>query len=396
MRDKVLGAAKQLERSLRQATGAPPRVTLVPPAADGSLGDQAMLDAASAGLARRGAAVSILNPYDHSPFPTVRTPVGGFRIGHPRPLARLANRLRRLRAEALGVIGADVIDGVYGADLLRLRLIGEAIALGDRAAVLGCSFSETPAPAVVERMRLMPELVILARDPVSQERLGRALGRDVPLVADLAFLMEPEARAEGARALCDWARRRRTEGLFVLIVNASAHTFPKMPFDAVAAYVGLLRAWLTADPARAALLVPHDVRPAPIGDVEAMTAIHDALSPEFGDRVALLRPPFDAWDVKALAAEADAALTGRMHLAIAALGTGAPPLCLVYQGKFEGLMRHFDLDGLLIDPAAFGDPASARAALDGMVARAPDLRRRIEARLPQVRALSKRNFDALL
>ena len=39
----------------------------------------------------------------------------------------------------------------------------------------------------------------------------------------------------------------------------------------------------------------------------------------------------------------DLVLTGRMHLAIAALGMGTPPLCVAYMDKFEGLFHLFDI-----------------------------------------------------
>jgi len=40
-----------------------------------------------------------------------------------------------------------------------------------------------------------------------------------------------------------------------------------------------------------------------------------------------------------------------MHLSIAALGAGTPILGVTYQGKFEGLIKHFSLpDGVLSSP----------------------------------------------
>ena len=97
---------------------------------------------------------------------------------------------------------------------------------------------------------------------------------------------------------------------------------------------------------------------------------------DFDDRVEVLSPPFSAWDVKGLCAHLDGVLTGRMHLAIAALGTGTPPLSVAYRGKFEGLMRHIGLDGGLIAPEAFLDCSHTVTVLEAFTRDLPNRRAR--------------------
>jgi polysaccharide pyruvyl transferase WcaK-like protein len=104
--------------------------------------------------------------------------------------------------------------------------------------------------------------------------------------------------------------------------------------------------------------------------------------------------PADRPDViKRLTRQLDLVFTGRMHLAIAALGSTTPTLSIAYQDKFEGLYQHVDLSSEHI--------LSPRQCLGGELltkirqacAQRHDNRERIRERLPQVMALAKRNLD---
>ena len=57
--------------------------------------------------------------------------------------------------------------------------------------------------------------------------------------------------------------------------------------------------------------------------------------------------------MKGLVGLVDFAVTGRMHLAIAALGMEVPVVALAYQGKFDGMMQRFDLGQMVFDPHTF-------------------------------------------
>jgi polysaccharide pyruvyl transferase WcaK-like protein len=86
-------------------------------------------------------------------------------------------------------------------------------------------------------------------------------------------------------------------------------------------------------------------------------------------------------------------VTGRMHLAIGSLGAGVPVMCIVYQGKFEGLMSHFDLPSdALISVAELADISSATAKIVSFIDRTDALKEQVSARLPSVLEHSRRNF----
>ena len=177
-------------------------------------------------------------------------------------------------------------------------------------------------------------------------------------------------------------------------MNLSGHTLRDVADHGIAAVAGLVGRWLEADPRRAVLLMPHDRRPGMTGDMQVLTDLHQALAGRFAERMHMLPDTLDAWELKALAGLVDLVLTGRMHLAIAALGIGTPALCIVYQGKFEGLMTHFGLNGLTVTP---GEVIAERCdgQLAAMTDRRTDLSARIQARLPAILDLSRRNLDGM-
>lgn len=303
----------------------------------------------------------------------------------------------RLFADAnlLVAVGADVIDGHYGIGLPGKWLadLRFAQALGIPNGAINFSFSEQAAPEICNLIGTMPGTKFVSRDPVSRGRFEKATGHDAAVSADLAFLLVPEITSVNGKAAHEWAAGQKARGRTVLAVNASGHTLEKMAGDGIAAYGAICRAWLEADPARAIILVPHDYRPAPVGDVEALSKIADSLG-DFGERVHFLRPYFAAWEVKAICEHVDLALTGRMHFAIAALGMGAPALNISYVGKFEGLMQHCELqsEDLVIEPAAVLDVRRMTERLETLSSKAARLRPRILARVPAIQSLSRQNF----
>lgn len=364
---------------------------LISPTGPGSLGDQAMLEAASSWLLdNRGGRAFVIPDSPPLRSATEIWAAGGL------PGQALISLKAVTRADTLLYIGADVLDGVYGAgsSLKRLRLLSLNRRLGGQVRVLGCSWSETPAPEVAEFLRKAPWLDVLARDPISQGRMSRAIGREVRLVADLAFLMKPEARAEGARKAIDWIRGKKAGGATVLGVNLSGHTIRKLPDRSTAPVAETLSRWLEDDPDRVIVLLPHDVRPGYAGDLKVLAELRDRLSERHADRIYDPEGNLDAWDLKAMAGEVDLVMTGRMHLAIASLGMGTPPLCTVYQGKFEGLMQHFSLSGLTVSPEDLLTPALGER-LGAVTREAADYSARIKAALPGVQKLSRSNFDGI-
>jgi polysaccharide pyruvyl transferase WcaK-like protein len=304
-----------------------------------------------------------------------------------------------IRSSAMVVIGADVVDGVYGSTL-PLLWVGKLIRgreAGNRVGLVNFSFSPNADAAVCQKIRSAGKLTFTPRDPVSFERFVAATGQTATLSADLAFLLTPELRSPNALQADGWLSARKAAGDTILFVNLSGHTLSRMPGDGTEAMEEVLRRWLQASVARSIFLVPHDFRPAPTGDIEALERLRKSLVVEFPDRVAMIHPPFAAWDVKALCGRADLAISGRMHLSIACLGMGVPVISVVYVGKFEGLMKHIGLanEDLLVatDDALEADRLLSKIERVGL--ERSRLSNLIQSNLSTVRALSARNFDWL-
>lgn len=391
MRNSLIGAALRILRLFWKIDTN--RVVILPSANAGSLGDQAMIDSISRTLIEDlNRRVTVIGK--RSKAVKVRPEIGFAYTDAPGLGGKWATLKAIFSAKSLLFIGADVIDGGYGGDCRRLILLDIAARAGMQTAAINFSIAETIRPAALARIKALPPLPMHARDPVSLERFEAQTGRPAIQVADVAFLLKPEARAENAIAAIDWCRGQRAAGRKILAVNAGGTTLNKMKGDGLGALGACLEGWLADDPHRAILLLPHDYKPQPVGDVEPLREIRDRLAPRFADRIHMVDFPFDTWDVKAMAAELDFALLARMHFGIACLGQGVPPLCVAYQGKFEGLMHHVGLDpaAMMLSYDEAVDAAALRARLDAFEADLPRMKAEIAARLPGIRDLSRKNF----
>lgn len=366
-------------------------IGVLTPTSSGSLGDQAMIDAIAGHLIGNMGRQVLIGPNVFRTRAEARGPAG---TGKVQIMAALAGMV--LRSKHVGLIGADVLDGVYGhaSVLKRLRILRLAHLCGAQTRVFGCSWSQNPSTKVIAALRQAPWLRLLARDPVSQARMQSQLGREVPLVADLAFLLKPAITTPAGQHVRSRLEAWRSAGKTILGVNLSGHSLRGLPEQGVGAFSDLIAGWLDRKPDRMVLLLPHDSRKGLVGDMMVLGLLHDRLKERFQDRLHFAPDTLNAWEVKALTGSLDLVLTGRMHLAIAALGMGTPVLCTVYQGKFEGLMAHFGIDGLTMSPddvlrADIGERVEA------LMSRRAEIGAKLDSRLPDVLFLSQKNLEGM-
>jgi len=384
------------------------RVLLLPPAAQsGSLGDEAMVGAVAGTLAHsEGSSVDLLVPDGRTTWPylgLVGRQVQGIDLQAPLGAAdrfRLHGLMSRY--DGFYCLGADVTDGRYNLlqSVRMLKLLGEADRLGLDARLLGFSWSEEPHPRVIEAFKSLPPGVrVFVRDPVSYRRFSAQVPAQATPVADVAFLLDPEDGSPRIAEISDWARRQREQGGLLLGINISGHAFglhDDEPLDRVTAGVAeAVKAVLNESPDLCVLAMPHDRRDVPGcgSDARAATALAQHLADRFGPRVAALSPEVSAGEIKAVAGQLDFVLTSRMHLAIAALGGGVPVACIPYMGKFEGLLEHFGLEGVTIQPERAVLPGEMAAFLAALLGRRDALRKQIEQRLPAVKAAARLNLQ---
>lgn len=317
-------------------------------------------------------------------------------IGVDCDFAVLAAKLmHERRYDRYVALGADIVDGRFGPRIPALMLIAADLAArsGIHAAILGCSFGAEPVPELKEVFQRIDRRVRLnLRDPISLRRIQAFAPVHPQLVADAAFLLQPGHADPVAAA---WIERQRALGRMVVGVN----THPMLIRNPDTAWVeqmavslaGALRA-VAARRDVSWMLLPHDYREH-LGDLSCLRRVHELLQAQGDVEAHFLDGCHRAADLKALVGNLDAVITGRMHLAIAALGMGVPALALTYHEKFEGLWSHFELpQSLLLPPVIFDNPVQLQRCIDDFIEAAPALAAAIEGRQVEIVRLAKRNF----
>ncbi|MBK9118920.1 MAG: polysaccharide pyruvyl transferase family protein [Phycisphaerales bacterium] len=366
--------ATRFARTIRQSSESAGRILVLPPAlTPGSVGDEAMLTAAIAALREAGViSVTALSQTDDDAWGAVCGFNGADVSLGSAPCRDFAATRRFARLAAayshFVTIGADMLDGCYGdyRSVQLIRAVEVASRVGVTAGFTAFSFNRMPSPAVISAMRRLPASVpLLARDPVSKERLEQQLDRRVEASADVAFLLRPELSCEESQSLSNWLQGHRAAGCTTFGVNLNVVPFAEAGVDP-AAIPGMLANVLEAVDRKcgplALLLVPHDRRDADrhASDAGLAKGLLDALPPQLRARTRMASTELRAAAIKALAAGLDAVLTGRMHFAIASLGMGVPVLCAPYQDKFEGLLALFDLPAALLGASDLRAEGAAR------------------------------------
>jgi len=321
---------------------------------------------------------------------------------HPVPetstLAGFVEAIRRTKPDALVVIGADVMDGHYGPLFTARRLLAADLMArqGVPTVITGFSFNSRPHPLLARLFQVLDKRVsVHVRDPLSLRRFKAFSSRPATLVADVAFLLEPDDASPRVGAVFEWIaeRRRRGERVFGLNLHpvlGGADVSKGLASAAAAALTSIS----SSEPV-AWLLLAHDFR-SRTSCSDTLAEIERQTQGRLGVR--LLRPTdeFSARELKSIAGKLDGVVSGRMHLAIAALGQGTPVSCLTYQGKFEGLFEHFGLPlSLLMDPQQALRAGALESLLRGFVESADAHRQQVARHWPQVQRLAAMNLAPL-
>lgn len=238
------------------------------------------------------------------------------------------------RTKYFFVIGADIMDGTYGGSGSKIRqhIFTHLDRLGVKPVVLGFSLSEKVTSEAQSFMRTCSNIATFnARDEFSFERLEKYV-ESPNLVADIAFLMKPSKMIPLDVMFSEENSSTFKVGLCIKDTDLGDNQAN------LGSFVNLcenIMNQLDAD----IYLIPH--HPA---DLATMSLLFSKLSEiETKGNVFIGEALPRAAKVKMLVSQLDFIVTARMHVAIAALGSGVPVLCITYGNKFEGLMKHFDL-----------------------------------------------------
>lgn len=294
------------------------------------------------------------------------------------------------------VLGADVMDGAYGAALVcrMATYCNHAVRLGIPATIVGFSFNRNPRRAAVHALaRLQSKVKINVRDPRSLERFSAATKRNATLCADVAFLMCPAEESDSA--IEAWIQETHTNNRVPVGININAHAFStvitEIGEEAVVKAVAHELSMVAERCNLAFLLIPHDVKPM-CGDIRLLQSLESELN-RYGSRMVRSVLLTDPAKIKRIVGLLALVVTGRMHLAIASLGMGTPVLCVAYQDKFEGLFQHFDfpLEYLAQPQECVTNAFSIK--IENVVQHLDEMRDRIAKALPEVMRASEKNLS---
>ncbi|MDZ7919082.1 polysaccharide pyruvyl transferase family protein [Rhodoferax sp.] len=300
------------------------------------------------------------------------------------------------------IMGADIMDGHYS-PVTSLRMIISADLIARYCGIsrfLGFSLNTSIAPLVKIGFRqLSKQVQVNLRDPLSFERHRTIAGNTGNLVADTAFLLEPAEPGDIARAALDWINDQRKKGRIVLGVNFHPMLFAKDEARVSTQKLAnaVIRAMQEAQNMASVswLLVPHDDR-MEAGDMSTLEMLEAQLPANVNTNSYRIISPPSAGELKTIAGALDGVITGRMHLAIASLGQGVPVLTFAYQGKFEGLMKHFAFpEWVVVPPNEVLDNEKLVDIFQQFITNLPELKTQLDSRLPAVLAATRSTFKGL-
>jgi polysaccharide pyruvyl transferase WcaK-like protein len=370
---------------------------LLMPADDpGSVGDDAMVQAALQALRLRGvdrfgvvkrSRVANLSEYGTDVADEPRwTDFRGF-----------LKLLRRY--QEFYIFGADVMDGHYSTSQTRDLLICAQLARfsGRSSTILGFSFNNSPKPELPPYFRrLHPSVTLAARDPQSLSRFRSAVHRPCRGTADVAFLLQTSGSTSVTQKWEAWIEAQHGGGRRVLAVNLNPliirdyddlvkgrflHSFVRLATD------------LVERGSYSLLLVPHDYRTRH-GDEALMKRFYDTLPPLIQRHAKLVDNRPNAAEIKELCGGLWAVISGRMHLCIAALGRCVPAFGVSYQDKFAGLFELVQPPPFpVVDVPACLDADGLVKTVGAFLANREQLADEIAARLPRVIELARSNFS---
>ncbi|WP_082821037.1 polysaccharide pyruvyl transferase family protein [Gemmatimonas phototrophica] len=376
----------------------PPRThatAVIAPASQGSLGDQAILQGLQDGFVDRekfGELNQICLPnYQAIQLRGVQSRLTTITTSPYRDRVILSGTA--LSHSNLVVAGADIMDGYYnsGDVTIRCELLNRWVANGRKATLAGFSFNEKPAQeAVVALQSLDPSVRVFARDPLSLERL-LANGIKAELSADLAFLMKPQIDAQAHHETIDFFERQAHASVKVIGVNLHGPLFNVDHANRANETAKAVSTFLHNNPDWSACFVPHDYR-GDCSDLDALQSLLRHCDPSLSSRIHLVEKKLCAWEAKWIAQQLSLAVSGRMHFVIACLGSGVPALGASYQGKFEGLYRHFGVDDMAIQESFWSSSVNLLGAIESAVNRRKNISDSILKAIPGVRALAQQNL----
>ena len=313
------------------------------------------------------------------------------------PLEKICNDIASKKPTDVIVLGADCIDGHYSpsVSLMLVSIFDICKNLsGMSCKMMGFSFNDHPSKLMILALKsLARDVCMNLRDELSLMRYRVKVGGASRLVADAAFMLNPQYDFQLYYEVKHWIESQRNNGQTIIGLNfhpmLRSYSGPEdIKSDAILLAKNVAQIMIE-HPEVSFVFIPHDDR-SNITDNLMLSTMYEYLS---SDKIYYSPAVPRASQLKALCGLVDGLISSRMHLAIAALGMQVPVMAATYQDKFEGLFRHFDLDEkYLMSPQCFLSTSMVETFRD-FLKEISTLRQHITEKLPYVVAQSHLNLS---
>ncbi len=268
------------------------------------------------------------------------------------PLEKLADAITE--PCHLFVIGADIMDGLFGVEntMARLNAIRKNINLGGSAEVFSCSFREDAQQDIIEKIINLGDRVrFYIRDRQSLEAFQTQTGRQGVYFPDLAFQCE-SAESDRTREVLGTLSRMKADGRITVGINLCEHSFRGFYKQATdknrKLYVQtMIDSVLQKLPNAVLVLIPHDIREWEdnLSDDRYIQMAYHYLKAQGNAECAICVEGYcTEAELLTILSEVDIVISGRMHLTIAGIRRGSVPVAFFGESgslrntsKFRGL-----------------------------------------------------------
>jgi len=291
------------------------------------------------------------------------------------------------KMKSFSVIGADIMDGVYGikVSLNRLFLLRVINFLNIDSRITGFSWSPNANPLCTKLVRIISEETKLCvRDPKSLQRLKTHQILTVTEAADIVFSDE----SVDTSPVTEMWVSSSTKPIVAVNISGLGVCVRNEYLQHIQQYKIIIEC-LQKKGFRI-LILPHVFR-IEDGDLETSS---DLFRASCRSEDLLITEPLSPAQERQLFRAVSFVITGRMHIAILALSVGCPVIALETMGKVQGLFELFDLGKYCLDRnLEFADEV---IHVIGMLEKEySSVCKLIQKKIPEIRQLSFQNFADL-
>lgn len=315
------------------------------------------------------------------------------------PLEKIVRSIASFSPKEVIILGADCMDGYYSPylSLMLLSIYDLCHSIGLTTHLLGFSFNDTPSKLMIRAFQsLDADIRLRLRDAVSLKRYIKYTSCNADLVADAAFLLQPDHSFSEFSEIKKWVDKRKDVGDCIIGFNLHPMLKQRQSKEELQIYAGeVAKRMITVleqSSTISFMLIPHDNRDRLTDNLMLKKISESLIDAGYKDRLYYNPFVFHAAQIKAICSLVDGLISSRMHLAIAALGEKKPIMVATYQGKFQGLFQHFNLDSTyVLSPEEFCSEVFVSKFTD-FIKNLPLLEERISKELPNVIHLAKQNM----